>query len=69
MLFFSRICGYNDRNIKGDFKMLKLIASDLDGTLLLNNAQELNPEIYEIVMNIKEKGILFVSASGRQLNS
>ena len=49
--------------------MLKLIASDLDGTLLLNNAQELNPEIYEIVMNIKEKGILFVSASGRQLSS
>ncbi len=49
--------------------MFKLIASDLDGTLLLNNAQELNPEIYEIVRSIKEKGILFVSASGRQLHS
>ena len=29
--------------------MIKLIASDLDGTLLKNGAQELNPRIYNII--------------------
>ena len=49
--------------------MIKLIASDLDGTLLLHGAQSLNPEIYDIILKLKEKGIHFVSASGRQINS
>ena len=37
--------------------MIKLIASDLDGTLLQNNAQELNPEMFDIIWKLKEKGI------------
>lgn len=45
---------------------IKLIACDLDGTLLLNGAQELNPEIFDLILALKEKGILFVAASGRQ---
>lgn len=49
--------------------MTKLIASDLDGTLLLHGAQALNPEIYDIILKLTEKGIHFVSASGRQINS
>ena len=49
--------------------MLKAIASDLDGTLLLHGAQALNPEIYDIIMKLKEHGIAFISASGRQLAS
>ena len=49
--------------------MIKAIASDLDGTLLLHGAQALNPEIYDIILELKKKGIAFISASGRQLAS
>lgn len=46
--------------------MIKLIASDLDGTLLLNGAQRLNPEVFDLITALKEHGILFTAASGRQ---
>lgn len=46
--------------------MIKLIASDLDGTLLQNGAQTLNEEIFPIIRKLNEKGILFAAASGRQ---
>ncbi len=49
--------------------MIKLIASDLDGTLLTHGAQSLSPEIYDLILKLKEKGIHFVSASGRELSS
>ena len=49
--------------------MIKLIASDMDGTLLLHGAQSLNPEVYTLVRALKDKGIHFVAASGRQLAS
>ncbi len=49
--------------------MIKLIASDLDGTLLLNDAQSLNPEIFDLILKLKEKGIRFIAASGRQYAS
>lgn len=49
--------------------MIKLIASDLDGTLLLHGAQALNPEIYDLILALKEKGIYFVATSGRQIAS
>ena len=49
--------------------MIKAIASDLDGTLLLHGAQSLNPEIYDIILKLKDHGIAFISASGRQLAS
>lgn len=46
--------------------MIKLVASDLDGTLLLNGAQELPEGLFPLVRELKKKGILFVAASGRQ---
>nr|WP_296042450.1 HAD family hydrolase [uncultured Blautia sp.] len=46
--------------------MIKLIASDLDGTLLLNGAQSLSEELFPLIKKLKEMGILFVAASGRQ---
>lgn len=46
--------------------MIKLVASDLDGTLLLNGAQDLPEDIFSLVKRLKEMGILFVAASGRQ---
>lgn len=49
--------------------MIKLIASDLDGTLLLNDAQSLNPELFDLILQLKDKGIRFIAASGRQYAS
>ncbi|MBQ8558693.1 MAG: HAD family phosphatase [Tyzzerella sp.] len=49
--------------------MIKLIASDLDGTLLLHGAQALNPEIYDLILALKKKGIHFIATSGRQIAS
>ena len=36
--------------------MIRYIASDLDGTLLLNGAQELDPEVFSLILRLKEKG-------------
>lgn len=46
--------------------MIKLIASDLDGTLLLNGAQDLPEEMFTLIPRLKKEGILFAAASGRQ---
>ena len=46
--------------------MIRLIASDLDGTLLQNGAQVLSPEIFKLIPALKKKGIHFIAASGRQ---
>ena len=49
--------------------MIKLIASDLDGTLLQNGAQELTPYAIDLIHRITEKGIHFIAASGRQYDN
>lgn len=49
--------------------MIKLIASDLDGTLLRYGAQSLTPESFKLISALREHKILFVSASGRPLIS
>jgi len=46
--------------------MIKLIASDLDGTLLFHGAQTLPDGICEKIHQLQEQGILFCAASGRQ---
>lgn len=49
--------------------MMKLIASDLDGTILQNGAQSVAPSTLEAIAKLLEKGYMFVPASGRQLIS
>lgn len=49
--------------------MIKLIASDIDGTLLPEGEKELNPELFDLILTLKKSGIQFVAASGRQLES
>jgi hydroxymethylpyrimidine pyrophosphatase-like HAD family hydrolase len=39
--------------------MIKMVASDLDGTLLLNGAQKLPEDLIRLIRALKEKGILF----------
>lgn len=46
--------------------MVKLIASDLDGTLLQNGVHDVNPIVFDQIRILKEHGILFAAASGRQ---
>lgn len=45
--------------------MIRLIASDLDGTLL-DGEGKLPPRAFDIIRRLKERNILFVAASGRQ---
>lgn len=45
--------------------MIKLIATDMDGTLLDDNGKK-NPEFGDVFKKLKEKNIKFVVASGRQ---
>ncbi len=45
---------------------IKLIASDLDGTLLLNEARQCNAELFSIIEALVDKGVYFLPASGRQ---
>lgn len=45
--------------------MIKLIASDMDGTLL-NDKNEINEEFYKVFKELKKKNIIFAAASGRQ---
>lgn len=49
--------------------MIKLVASDLDGTLLQGGAQQLSPRSIELIHSLVQKGIHFVAASGRQYDN
>lgn len=46
--------------------MIKLIASDIDGTLVKDGEHKLNPEFFDVILKLREKGIQFAAASGRQ---
>ncbi len=49
--------------------MIRLITSDIDGTLLLGENRELNPLLYEQIERLRVHGIRFCAASGRQYYS
>lgn len=49
--------------------MIKLIASDIDGTLLPEGGKELNTEIFDLILKLEKHDIRFAVASGRQLQS
>ncbi len=46
--------------------MVKLIASDLDGTLLVDGNREVSEEAIRLIKRLNENDIIFVAASGRQ---
>ncbi len=46
--------------------MIRYIVSDVDGTLLPEGSTALDPQIFEQIRELKEKGIRFIAASGRQ---
>lgn len=49
--------------------MIKLIASDIDGTLIPDSTPDMYPEMIQTIRTLKDKGIVFCAASGRQLAS
>lgn len=49
--------------------MIKLIASDIDGTLVPDGSDRMNPEIFSVIKKLKEYGVYFAAASGRPWKS
>ncbi len=49
--------------------MIKLIASDIDGTLVRDGESKLNDELVEVIDRLHQKGIIFAAASGRSIVS
>ncbi len=49
--------------------MIRLVVSDIDGTLVPEGTDRINPEMYEIIRELKKKDIIFVASSGRQYAS
>lgn len=50
-------------------QMIKLIASDVDGTLVKDGTLMINPEYMTVIHKLVEKGIIFVVCSGRKFAS
>lgn len=49
--------------------MIKLIASDIDGTLVKESTTEIYPEMLKLISDLHKKGIRFVLSSGRTRKS
>ena len=49
--------------------MIQLVVSDIDGTLLQDGANTIPPAIFEQIARLRERGIRFCPASGRQYTS
>jgi len=49
--------------------MIRLIASDLDGTLIREGSHYLNPEYFDVIRALAARGVRFVAASGRHYSS
>ncbi len=49
--------------------MIKLIASDIDGTLVPDGTDRIDPEMMGVIRRLRDKGIYFAGASGRQFLS
>ena len=45
--------------------MIKLIVTDVDGTLLPEGTNDIHPEYFSLIHKLKAHGIFFVVASGR----
>ena len=48
--------------------MIKLIVSDIDGTLLEDGGNAVNPELFDVILQLRKQGIQFAAASGRPVS-
>lgn len=51
-----------------DLSQIKMVVTDMDGTLL-NSNHEVSERFFDLFQQLRKKGILFTAASGRQYNS
>ena len=49
--------------------MIKLIASDIDGTLVRESSHEISHEYFKVIQDLADVGITFCACSGRQYQS
>ena len=49
--------------------MIRLIVSDIDGTLVPEGGSLLNPEYMTVIRELTDRGVRFAAASGRQATS
>lgn len=49
--------------------MIRLIISDIDGTLVPEGACSINPEYMDVIRRLTDLGVTFAAASGRQASS
>ena len=49
--------------------MIRLIASDIDGTLVRDGSHHINQEYMEVIPKLRAKGVRFCACSGRQYSS
>lgn len=49
--------------------MIRLIATDVDGTLVPDGSDKINREIFDVILQLKKRGVYFAVASGRQWKS
>jgi len=46
--------------------MIKLIASDIDGTLVPDGTDQIDPRLFDVLQELLRHDVIFVAASGRQ---
>lgn len=46
--------------------MIRLVVSDIDGTLLQNGAKSISDETIQLIKELTQKGVMFATATGRQ---
>lgn len=49
--------------------MIRLIATDIDGTLVEEGTIAINPEYYDVIKELRNRGVRVIAASGRQRSS
>lgn len=49
--------------------MIKLICCDVDGTIVPDGSRDINPEFYQVIRSLTQRGICFTIASGRPVSS
>lgn len=45
--------------------MVRLIATDIDGTIVAEGQSNINPEYFEVIKKLTDHGVIFAAASGR----
>ena len=61
--------GRRNRRHETENSMIKLIATDVDGTLVKDGTMQIDPEYMTVIKELVQKGIIFAVCSGRQFIS